>query len=48
MAFLITLDEYSKHQMTGWPLWKNALTMAAIAFGVFLLLSLAAGAWLVP
>ncbi len=46
MAFLITFDEYRKHQMVGWRLWKSALTAGAFAFGVFMLLSLVAGAWL--
>ncbi len=46
MAFLITVDEYRKHQMAGWHLCKDALTAGAFAFGVFMLLSLAAGVWL--
>jgi hypothetical protein len=46
MAFLITFDEYRKHQMAGWHLWKGALTTGAFAFGVFMMLSLAAGVWL--
>jgi hypothetical protein len=46
MAFLITFDEYRKHRMAGWRLWKSALTTGAFAFGVFMLLSLVAGAWL--
>jgi len=46
MAFLITFHEYRKHQMSGWHLWKGALTAGAFAFGVFMLLLLAAGVWL--
>lgn len=46
MAFLITFDEYRKHQMAGWRLWKAALSAGAFAFGVFMLLSLVAGALL--
>jgi hypothetical protein len=46
MASLITFDEYRKHQMAGWHLWKGALTAGAFAFGVFMMLSLAAGVWL--
>ena len=43
MSFLITFDEYRRHQMAGWHLWKGALTAGGFAFGVFMLLSLAAG-----
>jgi hypothetical protein len=46
MSFLITFDEYRKHQMAGWHLWKGALWAGAFAFLVFMLLSLAAGYWL--
>jgi hypothetical protein len=46
MSFLITFDEYRKHQMARWHLWKGALTAGAFAFAVFMGLSLAAGAWL--
>lgn len=46
MSFLITFDEYRKHLMAGWHLWKGALWAGAFAFMVFMLLSLAAGYWL--
>jgi hypothetical protein len=46
MAFLITLDEYRKHQMPRRRLWEGSLKAGAFAFVVFLLLSVAAGAWL--
>lgn len=46
MAFLIVFDVYAKHQLSGPRLWKEGLAAGAFAFAVFLLLSLAAGAWL--
>jgi H+/Cl- antiporter ClcA len=46
MAFLIVFDEYRKHRFRGWRLWKEGLLAAALALVVFVLLSIAAGAWL--
>jgi hypothetical protein len=46
MAFLIVFDEYRKHRFRGWRLWKEGLLAGALAFAVFVLLSIAAGAWL--
>jgi hypothetical protein len=46
MAFLITFDEYRKHQMARRRLWAESLKAGAFAFVVFLLMSVAAGAWL--
>ena len=46
MSFLIVFDEYRKHQFSGWRLWKEGLVAGAFALVVFLLMSLAAGAWL--
>jgi len=46
MAFLIVFDEYRKHRFKGWRLWKEGLLAGALALAVFVLLSLAAGAWL--
>jgi integral membrane sensor domain MASE1 len=46
MAFLITFDEYRKHQMARRRLWEESLKAGAFSFVVFLLLSVAAGAWL--
>jgi H+/Cl- antiporter ClcA len=46
MAFLIIHDEFKKHKLQGWPLWKEGLGGAAFTFVVFLVLSLIAGYWL--
>jgi len=46
MAFLIVFDEYRKHRFKGWRLWKEGLLAGTFALAVFVLLSLAAGAWL--
>jgi hypothetical protein len=46
MAFLIFYEEYQKHMLTGWRLWKQALTGGLAAFLFFVLLSLVAGYWL--
>jgi len=47
MAFLSpSTSTAQKHQMAGRHLCQGALTAGACAFGAFMLLSLAAGAWL--
>ena len=46
MAFLITFDAYRKRRMERRRLWEESLKAAAFAFVVFLLVSVAAGAWL--
>jgi hypothetical protein len=45
MTFPIIYDEYRKHSLRGWRLWKEALGAAALALTVFLGLSLVAGYW---
>jgi len=45
MAFLITYNEYQKHRLGRARLWKEALSAAAVAFAVFLLLAVMVGYW---
>jgi H+/Cl- antiporter ClcA len=42
-AFIITLNEWQKHQFRGWKLWKEALSTGAVALAFFLILSLVLG-----
>ncbi|HZT07718.1 MAG TPA: hypothetical protein VFC51_11855 [Chloroflexota bacterium] len=47
MAFLITYDEYSRHQMLSrGDVMKHSVQAAAVAMFFFIGLSLVAGAWL--
>lgn len=43
IAFLITYNEWQKHQFKGWALWREPLMRALFTFGFFFLLSLAIG-----
>lgn len=46
MAFLVVYDEYQKHQLGTWRLWKESLSVGLTAFLLFLILSIVAGYWL--
>lgn len=43
MAFVIIFDEYRKHRLGRNRAWKEALLGAAVAFVIFLALSVATG-----
>jgi len=45
MAFLIIYNEYQKHRLDRWRLWKEALAAAAVAFCVFFILAVLVGSW---
>lgn len=42
-AFLIIFDEYRRHKLTGWALWREPVGGAALAFLMFFCLSVLAG-----
>lgn len=45
MAFLVIYNEFQKHRLTRWRLWKEALTGGLVAFVVFIVLSVIVGYW---
>jgi NADH:ubiquinone oxidoreductase subunit 6 (subunit J) len=45
MAFLIIYNEYQKHRLGRWRLWKEALTGGLVTFFVFVVLSVIVGYW---
>jgi hypothetical protein len=45
MAFLIIYNEYQRHKLGQWRVWKEALTAAAFTFALFVVLSLLVGYW---
>jgi hypothetical protein len=44
-AFLIIYNEFQKHGLAGWRLWREALTGAMVAFVVFVVLSVIVSFW---
>jgi hypothetical protein len=43
IAFLITFQEYRKHEFKGWDLWREALSVGFFTFAFFLGLSFLIG-----
>lgn len=43
IAFLITLNEWHKHQFTGWKLWREPLVRGIFTFVFFFALSMLIG-----
>lgn len=45
MAFLIVFNEYQRHRLGRGRIWRESLAAGAVAFIVFVALSLIAGYW---
>jgi len=43
IAFLISYNEWRKHKLQGWPLWREPLRLGAFAFAIFFGLCLTLG-----
>ena len=45
MALLIIYEEYQKHRLGRWRLWKQALSAGGVTLVVFVILSLMVAYW---